>query len=162
MSDFAKDTNVHTNDYISRQAAIDELRKAENHAFNLYYKGLIKAHKIIADLPSVQPDNDCENCVFAPFKQFRQKWIHCSERLPEYGVAVLTYDGSCYYVEKRIPTIRGDNGEPISGDWWVSDDYDESYRYYPNLRDGACIAWMPLPEPYSPGCTDDACDIGGE
>lgn len=74
-------------------------------------------------------------------------WISCSERLPEYGVAVLTYDGSCYSVEKRIPTVRDDNGEPISGKWWVSDDYDESNsEYYPNLRDGACIAWMPLPE----------------
>ena len=77
------------------------------------------------------------------------RWIPVSERLPDYGVAVLTYDGSCYSVEKRIPTIRDDDGEPISGEWWVSDDYDESNsEYYPNLRDGACIAWMPLPEPY--------------
>ena len=36
---------------ISRQAAIDALRDAENHAFNSYYQGLIKAHKIIANLP---------------------------------------------------------------------------------------------------------------
>ena len=77
------------------------------------------------------------------------KWIPCSEKLPEYDVAVLTYDGYCFFVEKRIPIIRDDNGEAISGDWWVSDDYDENESdYYPNLRDGACIAWMPLPEPY--------------
>ena len=44
------------NDLISRQDAIDALRDAENHAFNLYYQGLKKAHKIIADLPSAQPD----------------------------------------------------------------------------------------------------------
>ena len=43
------------NDLISRQTAIDKLRNAENHAFNSYYKGLVKAHKIIADLPSVTP-----------------------------------------------------------------------------------------------------------
>lgn len=43
------------NDLISRQAAIDALRNAENHAFNSYYKGLVKAHKIIADLPPVTP-----------------------------------------------------------------------------------------------------------
>lgn len=40
------------NDYISRQAAIDAIRKVENHAFNSFYKGLAKAHKIVADLPS--------------------------------------------------------------------------------------------------------------
>lgn len=79
-----------------------------------------------------------------------QRWIPVSERLPEYGVSVLTYDGICYCVEKRIQAIRGDNGEPIFGEWWVSDDYDESNsEYYPNLRDGACIAWKPLPEPYT-------------
>ena len=42
-------------DLISRQAAIDALRDAENHAFNSFYKGLAKAHKIIAKLPPAQP-----------------------------------------------------------------------------------------------------------
>lgn len=78
------------------------------------------------------------------------EWIPCSERLPEYGEPVLTWDGYCYCVEKRIPYIRDECGEPISSDWWVSDEYDERESdYYPNLRDGACIAWMPLPEPYT-------------
>lgn len=42
-------------DAISRQVAIGALREAENHAFNSYYQGLKKAHKIIADLPPVTP-----------------------------------------------------------------------------------------------------------
>lgn len=42
-------------DAISRQAAIDALRDVENHAFNSYYKGLVKAHKVIVGLPSVTP-----------------------------------------------------------------------------------------------------------
>jgi hypothetical protein len=42
-------------DVVSRQAAIDALKDAENHAFNSYYKGLVKAHKIIANLPPIQP-----------------------------------------------------------------------------------------------------------
>lgn len=84
-----------------------------------------------------------------PIIDLEPHWIPCSERLPGYGVSVLTYDGHCFCVEKRIPTIRDDKGEPLTGDWWVSDDYDEyDSDYYPNLRDGACIAWMPLPEPY--------------
>lgn len=79
-----------------------------------------------------------------------EKWVPCSERLPDYGVPVLTWDGYCYCVEKRIPCVRDENGEPIFNDWWVSDDYDETESdCYPNLRDGACIAWMPLPEPYN-------------
>lgn len=52
-------------DLISRQAAIDALRDAENHAFNSYYQGLIKARKIIADLPSAQPDySPCNVCIY--------------------------------------------------------------------------------------------------
>lgn len=79
-------------------------------------------------------------------KEQLPRWIPCSERLPEYGVSVLTYDGNCYCVEKRIPYICDDHGEHLISDWWVSDDYDEADSdYYPNLRDGACIAWMPLP-----------------
>ena len=121
-------------DLISRQAAIDAL-----HMHLMYRMGTDSNKKRldewINNLPSAQPE---------------QRWIPCSERLPEYGVAVLTYDGHCFCVEKRIPTIRDDEGEPITGDWWVSDDYDEyDCDYYPNLRDGACIAWMPLPKPYN-------------
>lgn len=113
-------------DAVSREAAIDA-------AENAFVRGLL-ASPDIRRLPSVQPE---------------QRWIPCSERLPEYGVAVLTYDRHCFCVEKRIPTIRDDEGEPITGDWWVSDDYDEyDGDYYPNLRDGACIAWMPLPTAY--------------
>lgn len=97
-------------------------------------KTMVYETKRIEDIPTAQPE---------------PKWIPCSERLPEYYEPVLTWDGHCYFVEKRIPAIKADNGEPIRSDWWVSDDYDEfDSDYYPNLRDGACIAWMPLPEPY--------------
>lgn len=37
-------------DYIRREDAIDAIMEAENHAFNSFYKGLVKAHKIVADL----------------------------------------------------------------------------------------------------------------
>ena len=50
-------------DLISRQTAIDELREAENHAFNGFYKGLVKAHKIIAKLPSARHEIiHCRDC----------------------------------------------------------------------------------------------------
>ena len=75
-------------------------------------------------------------------------WIPCSERLPEYGEKVLTYDGVTCWVEARIPFVLDEKGEELKAEWWVSDDVDHEKRYYPNLRDGAAIAWMPLPEPY--------------
>ena len=109
---------------------------------------LIDADELLKHIP---PEEMCSRFAVAnaPTVEPEPHWIPCSERMPEYGVAVLTYDGHCFCVEKRIPTIRDDEGEPITGDWWVSDDYDEyDSDCYPNLRDGACIAWMPLPAPY--------------
>lgn len=76
-----------------------------------------------------------------------QQWKVASKKLPEYHESVLTWDGVCYSVEKRIPYICDDDGEHIESDWWVSDDYDEKEsEYYPNLRDGTCIAWMRFPK----------------
>ena len=83
-------------------------------------------------------------------KDAQPHWIPCSERLPACFEPVITWDGHCYSVEKRIPYIRDEDGKPIKSEWWVSDDYDELEETdcYPNLRDGAAIAWMPLPKPY--------------
>jgi len=122
-------------DLISRQAAIDAALK-----FIVEYCGAAfdeDMQKMLCEridaLPSAEPH-----------------WIPCSERLPACFEPVITWDGHCYSVEKRIPYIRDKDGDPIKGEWWVSDDYDELEEtdYYPNLRDGAAIAWMPLPKPY--------------
>jgi hypothetical protein len=62
-------------DVISRQAAIDALKDAENHAFNSFYQGLIKAHKIIADLPSVQPET--AKRIVGKSKDGMTLWYQC-------------------------------------------------------------------------------------
>ena len=86
-------------------------------------------------LSSAQPEQECEKCVFSPFKQFRQKWIPVSERLPDDGKEVL------------MSLAWGvDIGEYRDGEWrseWINH-YD----------DDNVIAWMPLPEPYK-GDEDD-------
>lgn len=124
---------------ISRQAAFSHFRRIiESCSLDGDYNqgfvdGIEFCSNFLGVLPSEQPE---------------QRWIPVTERLPEYMEPVLTWDGGAYCVEKRIPYIRDDDGEPIEGDWWVSDDYDEyDSDGYPNLRDGACIAWQPLPEP---------------
>ena len=116
--------------------SIDEHVYLVHHGFNETEYGCTQygIHQIIDEQPTVDAE---------------PHWIPCSERLPEYFEPVITWDGYCYFIEKRIPYIRDEDGNPIKGEWWVSDDYDEEETdYYPNLRDGAAIAWMPLPEPY--------------
>ena len=75
----AKDTNVLTNDCISRQEAIDALRTHERKASKKWFDNQLdiewnNAIDIccydIEDLPSAQPE---------------QRWIPCSERVPEHG-----------------------------------------------------------------------------
>ena len=108
-------------DVISRQAALDALRDAENHAFNSFYKGLIKAHKIIADLPSAQPE---------------RKWISCSERLPE---KPDNYPCCGIYRTYFLVTLESgcvkSLGYEFDSDMW-------------QITGSPVIAWMPLPEPY--------------
>lgn len=131
-------------DLISRQDAIKEVSKYVHSVDVIIGNGKLSmdgcrdtAEEILEVLPSIEPE---------------PKWISCDERLPEYNESVLTWDGYAFCIEKRIPYIRDDDGEPIEGDWWVSDEYDEyESEYYPNLRDGAAIAWMPLPDHYEGG-----------
>ncbi len=62
------------------------------------------------------------------------KWIPCSERLPEEnGFYLVTYDGEiCGENESFTGLTEYENGK------WVDD--EEDYQ--------CVLAWMPLPEPY--------------
>lgn len=72
--------------------------------------------------------------------------IPITERMPDIGVPVLTFDGYVFLVEKRIEWIWGDN-EKIYSERWVQG-YDADNENPIGLRDGAVTAWMPLPKPY--------------
>lgn len=120
-------------DTISRQAAIDalmEILDEPNHAEFLYTDEICKA---LNGLPSVQSE---------------QRWIPCSERLPEeYGEYYITWTTSL----SEKPFIAICEGEVTSEyDFeherfkfeWLLEDYIKAYP------DVAVIAWMPLVEPY--------------
>lgn len=65
-------------------------------------------------------------------EQGRQRWIPCSERLPEVGQDILMSVGGMYTAEG---CLRED------GDW-------AQFRWNAIQRKDMVIAWMPLPEPY--------------
>lgn len=113
MSDLISTSSscAHENDTISRRAAIDVIYKCTDIFINNLPPMIEKedAYKALAALPSVQSE---------------QRWILCSDRLPEYGEAVLTINEDGDYEVNHI--IDEDNGE-----WFY---------------EGA-IAWMTLP-PY--------------
>ena len=131
-------------DLISRQDAIKVVSKYVHSVDMIIGNGTLSmagcmdvAEEILEGLPSMESE---------------PKWISCDERLPEYNESVLTWDGYVFCIEKRIPYIRDDDGEPIEGDWWVGDEYDDyESECYTNLRDGAAIAWLSLPEPCKGG-----------
>ena len=72
--------------------------------------------------------------------------ILCKDRMPDYYQLVLTFDGEYFCVEQRIPYIIGKDGKHIESEWWVDANYDPDSDWYSGLRDGAAVAWMPLPE----------------
>ena len=129
-------------DLISRQAAIDELDKG---AWGVEWdKALAKA--MIESLPSAQPE---------------QRWIPCSERLPEtdnknsinnYNVLLWVKDKSHPEREPQIylGKLRHIDGDDGSGNFWGVKTHpcDWTIWGWCYFNEPEVIAWMPLPEPY--------------
>ena len=130
------------NDLISRQAAIDALQKEINKGIPPFDDvmgsircGVRLARNIIEDLPSAQPE---------------QRWIPCSERLPEIKQHVLL---SCYgrVIYGRMISEDGNSGYPV---FEICDSVGEKRpivletTVHSKFTTSRIIAWMPLPEPY--------------
>ena len=128
-------------DLISRQAAIDAImgEPTDAHYPSWYAERL-------EQLPSAQPE---------------QRWIPCSERLPEtdnknsinnYNVLLWVKDKSHPEREPQIylgklKHIDGDDG---SGNFWgvKTQPCDWTIWEWCYFNEPEVIAWMPLPEPY--------------
>jgi len=116
-------------DLISRQAAIDCL-------------GFTWPEDAIRKLPSAQPE---------------QRWIPCSERLPEEDVEVLiTYrykegEGDTSHADIDITTY----GQMYFGGNKVGNHkhWRQPFEYFESNYE--VVAWMPLPEPYKDGKQDE-------
>ena len=122
--------NVSNEDLISRKAVIEVLDRTQRLIPDA--KNVLKDHVRI--LPSAQP---------------KQRWIPCSERLPEYGDDVLVYfKAGRYCPHNRIQVghlgtheVEDQFFEAIgSAMVWYTDNF-----YY---RLDNVVAWAPIPEPW--------------
>ena len=114
-------------DLISRQAAIkaiDDLPNCYNGYSDTYDKELII--EVLEELQTEQPE---------------QRWIPCSERLPEeaFGCLVTVWDST--------QTGEGDDFENILP-YFVGWDGEQWNDGDGNQCPFEVIAWQPLPEPY--------------
>lgn len=145
-------------DLISRADAIEALRKKlqdwGGYAFEDYRRGLYEAQDILEALPSAEAVQEGSEMVEISLEQYKdmaerlaelewklgeaeQRWIPCSERLPDVGENVLfTTDIYGGYV------AEGDRR--ADGKWW-------QYRWNSLLQNEDVVAWMPLPKPYKGG-----------
>ena len=130
-------------DLISRQAALEKVRAMQT------YKLFVGDDMILVDKAEVQTE-----LMMLPTAQPEQRWIPCSERLPEeYGEFLVTmtekakakdlgFDIDETYIRKMRYNSNG---------WQLP-------RHIPSWINEAVkdevLAWMPLPEPYK-GCENN-------
>ena len=122
-------------DLISRQQAIEAVEKSmyENPHENAIHRSMHDhEHRhfltILMGLPSAQPE---------------QRWIPCSERLPEIDKEVLVTDGELCWVCSLFESPDIEDGL-----YQWEDNYGHWYEFE------TWVAWMPLPEPYQRGEQD--------
>ena len=115
-----KRTETHACDLISRQAAIDAAKA-------YWYKPDIAG--AIEQLPSAQPE---------------QRWIPCSERLPEEGERVLATHLGGLNPNRQVIEHIYQSGQFTLG-WDM--DMDMKSPTFGKRQMGKVIAWMPWPEP---------------
>ena len=114
-------------DTISRQAAIDEI------------KALYEWHEIVTE------DRAIDHFKRLPSAQPEQRWIPCSERLPEYRKLVDVTTRDLRVKLAYLDSIEEDGTD----DLWIIP-----------LEDAECalwnvVAWKPRPEPWK-GADDEA------
>ena len=113
-------------DLISRQAAIRWVKTECNPYGNptLDFESGKKVIEHLEQMPSAQPE---------------QRWIPCSERLPEvYKDVLICWD------------FKG-NREVLIGNMYSDGTfhgYDDEYLTHNGRKYRKAVAWMPLPEPY--------------
>lgn len=103
-------------DLISRQAAIDAIKHELRCGAVIDQCGLETAHDLIEELPSAQSE---------------QRWIPCSERLPETSGSYLV-------------SGMWESGRVAVGDC----EYSSYDGYFNTAWNFDVLAWMPLPKPY--------------
>ena len=105
---------------IMRMIDSDEIRIKPEYMYDICGSVMIRVEditRIINDMPTIKP----------------QKWIPCSERLPEVGQNVLLSSGNGMF------TVEG----------WLKNDGDwYQFRWNKIWSSDYIDAWMPLPEPY--------------
>ena len=136
---------IRMNDHISRQAAIDVLHG--------YFDGMLETdtwspcdvYGLIEILPSVQPDLSeysdklWRNAYERGKAEAQQRWIPCSERLPEEnGQYLITVK---YVHVDGYDDIYAEHGEWTDGKW-------DMFCFGHCGKVENIIAWMPLPKPY--------------
>ena len=134
-------------DLISRQAAIEAIEKYD-FSFPEYME------RFVTELRDAMKEDLKDDIANLPSAQPEQRWIPCSERLPEAEdcpMDCLVTRKSKYIGNYTDMAVCEKNEMWTHEDWdaiVLGDVKDGKSTGLISTRDDDIIAWMPLPEPY--------------
>ena len=135
-----KRTETRACDLISRQAAVDGKISIQcANGVEIYSEEAVPVEYLKA-LPPAQPE---------------QRWIPCSERLPEIPCLVSDANHNTPYVLTSVITLEDkEHGKWAIDGRWLERTMVDGKKADMLIYHNRIVAWMPLPEPYKEGGAD--------
>lgn len=127
------------------EAEVARLRKDSYELEDANTTGNLRIERLQTELARLRGELETDRAALAIYREHIQRWIPCSERLPDVNMPVLVRSGSCNTIAMRFH-------HQSTWLWcedlnWTICDEDSDHELHSAISQEAVTHWMPLPQP---------------